>query len=137
MSVVRPSELARRERLKVVRAMNQPIGACPTCGSEVSGGRTYCRKQCRRSWQKTGPSGELRRHVLKKGDRSITIAALLERDNGICWLCSAPVLVRRGCQPESASIDHVLPISKGGLHVWDNVRLAHFGCNAYRGNSVA
>jgi 5-methylcytosine-specific restriction endonuclease McrA len=30
---------------------------------------------------------------------------------------------------EYGSIDHVLPVSKGGTHTWNNVRLAHRGCN--------
>jgi 5-methylcytosine-specific restriction endonuclease McrA len=32
------------------------------------------------------------------------------------------------------SIDHVRPISKGGSHTWDNVMLAHKGCNSKKGN---
>jgi 5-methylcytosine-specific restriction endonuclease McrA len=25
--------------------------------------------------------------------------------------------------------DHIVPVSKGGKHTWDNAQLAHFECN--------
>ena len=28
------------------------------------------------------------------------------------------------------TLDHIIPLSKGGSHTWDNVQLAHMGCNA-------
>ena len=34
------------------------------------------------------------------------------------------------------SIDHIIPVSRGGLHSWDNVRLAHFLCNAVKSDSM-
>ena len=34
------------------------------------------------------------------------------------------------------SIDHVIPLSKGGTHSWDNVKLAHFSCNSAKGASL-
>lgn len=34
------------------------------------------------------------------------------------------------------SIDHVIPISKGGTHTWDNVRLAHHHCNSIKKDSI-
>ena len=50
------------------------------------------------------------------------------RDNKICSLCSLPV------ERVDASIDHVIPLSKGGLHSPDNVKLAHRKCNSKKGN---
>ena len=34
----------------------------------------------------------------------------------------------------SPSIDHIIPLSKGGKHTKDNVQPAHLGCNASKGN---
>ena len=31
---------------------------------------------------------------------------------------------------------HVIPISKGGMHSWDNVKLAHHYCNTLKSNKV-
>ena len=35
------------------------------------------------------------------------------------------------------SIDHVIPVSKGGTHTWDNVKLAHRHCNTMKSNDLA
>ena len=34
------------------------------------------------------------------------------------------------------SIDHVIPLAKGGLHAWSNVKLAHKGCNEQKGDRI-
>lgn len=52
-----------------------------------------------------------------------------------CWICG------RKCVPgshgdDAPSVDHVIPISNGGTDTFDNVRLAHRGCNRDRGNRV-
>ncbi len=45
--------------------------------------------------------------------------ALFARDGGRCVYCSAP----------ATSIDHVIPRSRGGGHVWENVVSACHRCN--------
>lgn len=53
------------------------------------------------------------------------------RDGWVCQLCADPVLpFVRWPHPRSASIDHTVPISRGGPHVESNLQLAHLGCNA-------
>jgi len=53
-----------------------------------------------------------------------------ERDGWICGLCSEPVDRELGYpDPLSKSLDHIIPLSRGGHHVWDNVQLAHLACN--------
>lgn len=49
------------------------------------------------------------------------------RDYGICGLCNQPV------SEESFTIDHIVPISKGGAHIYSNVHIAHRSCNASKG----
>lgn len=63
-------------------------------------------------------------------DKEITLNKVYERDNGICQLC------RTFCNKANASIDHKIPISRGGAHTWDNVQLAHFNCNSAKGNRI-
>jgi 5-methylcytosine-specific restriction endonuclease McrA len=58
------------------------------------------------------------------------------RDGWVCQVCDAAVdPVRRYPDPLSASLDHVLPLSRGGDHSRDNSRLAHLICNVKRGNA--
>ena len=73
-------------------------------------------------------------------DPDITIQKLYRRDNGICYLCGGlcdwnDKEIRENtivCGNQYPSIDHVMPLSKGGLHSWDNVRLAHRICNSLK-----
>jgi 5-methylcytosine-specific restriction endonuclease McrA len=36
----------------------------------------------------------------------------------------------------SPTIDHILPLARGGTHEPSNVQAAHFGCNAAKGARV-
>lgn len=53
-------------------------------------------------------------------------AKIYARDNGMCWLCGLHVSVR------IFSIDHVIPLSKGGTNNLSNLRLAHKDCNSIK-----
>lgn len=56
---------------------------------------------------------------------------IFERDRWRCGICGKRV--NRKLQyphTRSASIDHVIPLGRGGSHTRDNVQLAHYGCNA-------
>lgn len=57
------------------------------------------------------------------------------RDRWVCGICGRKVDWRLAYpHPQSASLDHIVPVSKGGDHTRANTRLAHFGCNSARGN---
>lgn len=63
---------------------------------------------------------------------------LIDRDGLICYLCTKSIdITLRGPNPESFSEDHVIPLSKGGPHTFENVRPAHLGCNSAKHNRVA
>jgi 5-methylcytosine-specific restriction endonuclease McrA len=55
---------------------------------------------------------------------------IIERDKGACYLCGLPVDVSlpKG-DPLSKHFDHVIPLSKGGPHSMENIRLTHARCN--------
>lgn len=59
----------------------------------------------------------------------VQLAALYERDKGVCQLCHKKVKLA------DASIDHIIPISKDETeHSYRNTQLAHLRCNSARGN---
>lgn len=53
------------------------------------------------------------------------------RDDWICYLCKIKV-DRRVTVPSlmAPTLDHVVPLSSGGAHTYDNIRTAHFICNS-------
>jgi 5-methylcytosine-specific restriction endonuclease McrA len=63
---------------------------------------------------------------------------IFERDGWRCWICGKPTRkkARFRQDPLSASIDHVIPVSKGGAHTKRNVRCAHLFCNKKRSNAL-
>lgn len=55
---------------------------------------------------------------------------IFERDGWFCQLCLKKVNKRlKHPHPMSPSIDHVIPVSRGGNHSRQNVVLAHLRCN--------
>lgn len=76
-----------------------------------------------------------------KADWDISIKKLSKKDKSICHLCNDKVSRNDFYYTDEGhfiagdsypSIDHVRPISKGGTHTWDNVRLAHRICNSIK-----
>lgn len=62
---------------------------------------------------------------------------VFDRDGWVCQLCNEPV--DRDAEypdPGYRSLDHIVPISKGGEHSRRNTQLAHLGCNVSKGNRV-
>ncbi len=56
--------------------------------------------------------------------------AVFHRDNGRCWICKKIV------HHSDRSIDHVIPLIKGGEHSPQNVRLAHMRCNSSKNDTI-
>ena len=56
---------------------------------------------------------------------------VFKRDNYTCYMCGIEVDPEADCyQPNSPTVDHVLPFAEGGQHTMDNVRCACFKCNS-------
>lgn len=70
-------------------------------------------------------------------DHTVKLSKLIERHNGICQICGLAVdtsdRTGNAIGRYYPTIDHIIPISKGGSHTWDNVQLAHMICNSMKG----
>jgi 5-methylcytosine-specific restriction endonuclease McrA len=59
---------------------------------------------------------------------------IIRRDNETCQLCEMPVDLKLGYpDPMSASLDHVVPLARGGDNAVENLQLAHLQCNLRKG----
>lgn len=66
-----------------------------------------------------------------------TRESVFDRDGWLCGLCSEPVNpALEWPHPKSVSLDHVIPLSKGGAHSMSNTQCAHLDCNVSKGNRV-
>ncbi len=63
-----------------------------------------------------------------------TLAQIAERDGWRCGLCRKLVAMDKPIpHPKAPTIDHVVPLSRGGDDTRANVQLAHFLCNSIKG----
>lgn len=85
------------------------------------------------------------RHRAKKFgceyDSSVKLDKLIKRDGLRCAICGGMCDLNDHTWTEYAgpfypSIDHIIPMSKGGGHVWDNVQVAHIICNSEKGDRL-
>ena len=131
---------------------------CALCGAEmpnVHHGRKYCerckgkgtflRREARYAQASPAVQRQKRRAVQYSkserrngpSDRYLTWRSIWDANHGRCYLCGLP------CDPKDCgwknggfvtgwrypTLDHMVPIIRGGKHKCDNVRLAHKWCN--------
>ena len=73
--------------------------------------------------------------ALGKGSRDKVIAYLMQRDGNRCQIPECGFSNRRiGTGNRGPSVDHIVPISKGGDNVLENIQLAHLRCNVIKSN---
>lgn len=61
-------------------------------------------------------------------------AEIFDRDGWVCQLCNEPVDRNiKYPHPQSVSLDHIIPIARGGLHSRANTQTAHLICNRRKG----
>jgi hypothetical protein len=64
-------------------------------------------------------------------------AAIFERDKWTCRLCGGKIDKELSWpHPQSATIDHIIPMALGGGHLKKNVQAAHLVCNTAKGARV-
>jgi hypothetical protein len=152
------SKMDRRNAGRPSTARTSVSRPCERCGAKfvVSGRavdiRRFCSRSCaRRSRPVTpgcGANGGHRRRARQYGcqyETGLSWRLLLVEDGPACWLCDGdvdPTDKRRSGGGVAVgrrypSLDHVIPLARGGQHVRDNVRMAHMGCNTARGAPVA
>jgi predicted nucleic acid-binding Zn ribbon protein len=109
---------------------------CAWCGGPVPkdiGMRKFCSGACKT---------KIRKHRLRAARASqpfenIDVGAVYERDEWCCQLCHLPVDESlRYPDQLCATLDHIVPLSRGGSHTYSNVQLAHAFCNITKGAGI-
>jgi len=76
---------------------------------------------------------KLVKRAIAAGDLTAQIVSrdsIRERDNSTCHICGTWVSVH------DESLDHVVPLARGGKHDYGNVKLAHKLCNSKKGDRL-
>lgn len=113
-------------------------GPCHSCGTEftcqlMKDPAKYCSKTCSKR------EARAIRRALELGVK-ITPGrrhAVFVRDGWTCRICGDPV--NRDAQvPEldAPTIDHIVPLARGGAHAPENWQTAHYYCNSYKRDQI-
>ena len=127
------------------RSYAQSIGVDPIFVQHVE----CCSKACveRQKLKKRREHKTERSHIKRakihgcEWERGITLRKLIARDGLRCAICGkmcdkSDRSYGNGNGPLYPSIDHIIPISKGGGHTWDNVQVAHLYCNTLKNDKL-
>jgi len=139
------------------RVMKQRLGrtggrlkvfVCKQCGMQFTqrvwnNEPLFCSKDCaRKHWRDSHPvkgkhmqsRANSMRRARKHGNgrvESIDHQAVFQRDGWVCGICGKRCEQSlRFPHPLSATLDHIVPLARGGTHTWANVQCAHFACNS-------
>lgn len=65
----------------------------------------------------------------------VDYSVIAERDENVCHICGFDVDLTVGTyDPMARTFDHVIPLSRGGAHSMENVKVAHRLCNIRKNN---
>lgn len=130
-----------RDRWRKIRGTKTCTGTCVVCGASfttLNPVQKTCSTKCGIKFKNSRKERRIPKNQIV--DKDITLEALYRRDSGVCYLCGAPCdwNDKNGTivGDNYPSMDHVVPVSKGGLHSWGNIRLAHFGCNRKKADAL-
>lgn len=95
------------------------------------------RRQQKRAYNAQNPgvgrAATRKRRARKRGAdqaQHIDPLVVLEMTDGMCGICGHDL------DPINYEIDHVIPLSRGGTHTYDNVQAAHRMCNRVKFTSL-
>lgn len=128
---------------KILRNSKQlTFNICEHCGELFIGDSKYCTQRCKNRNSEHKATRMRLERAKENGyvDYTISLDKLIKRDNNICYICNREcnrldytykgnTFVAGNYYP---SIDHVIPLAKGGTHEWENVKLAHRICNSLK-----
>lgn len=72
-----------------------------------------------------------------KSQKVVRLRRALFAASNLCYWCSKELSLHKTPGQEQATLDHIIPISRGGSNGQDNQVLACTECNQRRGNSIA
>jgi hypothetical protein len=68
--------------------------------------------------------------------QKVNYVEVLLREGARCHICRGQIFQGPGRSTRSLSFDHEIPLNRGGSHTSSNVKCAHAGCNAEKGDEL-
>ena len=144
--ITREKELEKLRGEKQERLRGKKCVECGELYDAVNVIQKHCSIEC--SNKSINRKKELikRKKIKENGkiDWDISLTKLIKRDKNICHICGGKCNKEDYIKNEQGhfiagkdypSIDHVIPVSRGGTHTWNNVKLAHHYCNSIKSDN--
>ena len=126
------------------------VKPCEECGRMGLWKEKFCNAKCQRISYKRSTTYKQHRHKLSRRNKikrrirlssqfieDVNSLVMAERDNWICHICSCQIdPTLKYPNRYSLSVDHVIPLSKGGSHGYDNCKSSHWICNVLKSDKV-
>ena len=124
------------------RSYAQSIGVDPIFIQRID----CCSKEClkKHKHKQRGHETDHIKRAVRHGcewESGVTLKKLIKRDGLRCAICGELCDINdksygNGNGPLYPSMDHIIPIAKGGSHTWNNVQVAHLICNTLKSDKV-
>ena len=117
----------------------------------VHGNKLYCSPECkkkavtrntrntyRRNPNRAQNNNAIRRAmILERSTENVRREAVFDRDGWECHICGGGIdRAAKWPDPLSVTLDHVIPLAKGGDHSYGNCKAAHWGCNLKKSDTL-
>jgi hypothetical protein len=104
-------------------------------------------RQLNKNWEDANPdkkkSKVINSSINRRGrekavfSEKINSIEIYERDRWVCHICKSPIdRYAKSPHPLSPSLDHVIPLSRGGHHSALNIKSSHLRCNLKKHTSI-
>ena len=111
---------------------------CQQCGTVFTTtferqSATYCSDKCSKKHQKKAYKKRRQKQLIENYVEPVELQSTYHNYGGVCGICGLPVPERNDPASDwGPTVDHIKPLSLGGLHQQSNCQLAHRLCNSLK-----
>ena len=126
-----------RIKIAVREWITRSVKQCRLCSNAARFQKHFC-DSCNRQKKRDTHDSNHRQRCRRYGCEyhiGVNLKAIIARDGSKCNYCKNETIRWNGVVlPNTTTLDHVVPISKGGGHTMDNVVIACSDCNTRKSN---
>lgn len=129
------SEKAHAATVKLRECQNCGVTFTPVYGAKI---RIFCSKRCCKIRSRRVSKAMRRARERATEVRPVDPFEVFRRDGWRCHLCevATPRSLRGTTSPWAPELDHVIPLSRGGAHTYENTACACRACNIAKGDRL-
>jgi hypothetical protein len=116
---------------------------CKNCGNQHTTEygdklRDFCSKACSTKYGRRVSKATRRARIRGNDYETIDPFKVFARDKWSCRICGVktPKRLRGTIEDNAPELDHIIPLAKGGPHIYENVQCACRTCNSYKSDKI-